>query len=218
MLKLCGFGASNYYNKVKFALLEKGAAFEEKLVYPSRDEALLQSSPLGKIPFIETDAGTLCESQTIVEFIESAYPEPPLYPRDPFAAAKCRELIQFMEAHVELIARRLYREAYFGGKVSDEIKHEAASELEKNVKAFGSLVKFAPYIAGAEFTVADCAAYAHFPAIGPATQRIYGKDFLDSIDGVTPYLALIAERPQAQRLKRDREQAMEAFMRHVKRA
>ena len=31
MLKLCGFAASNYYNKVKFALLEKGVAFEEEL-------------------------------------------------------------------------------------------------------------------------------------------------------------------------------------------
>lgn len=218
MLKLCGFAASNYYNKVKFVLLEKGVAFEEKLVYPSRDEALLRRSPLGKIPFIETHAGTLCESQTIVEFIERAYPEPPLYPADPFAAAKCRELIQFMEAHVELVARRLYREAYFDGKVSDEIKQEVAADLEKNVKAFGRLIKFAPYIAGAEFTFADCAAYAHFDAIGPATQRIYGNDCLDSIDGVRPYLALIAERPQAQRLARDREQAMEALMKHVKRA
>ena len=31
MLTLCGFGASNYYNKVKLVLLEKGIAFEEDL-------------------------------------------------------------------------------------------------------------------------------------------------------------------------------------------
>ncbi|MEZ7814931.1 MAG: glutathione S-transferase, partial [Burkholderiaceae bacterium] len=29
MLKLCGFSASNYYNKVKLALLEKQVTFEE---------------------------------------------------------------------------------------------------------------------------------------------------------------------------------------------
>ena len=28
MLQLCGFSASNYYNKVKLALLEKGLAWE----------------------------------------------------------------------------------------------------------------------------------------------------------------------------------------------
>ena len=31
MLKLCGFAASNYHNKVKFALLEKGIPFEEEI-------------------------------------------------------------------------------------------------------------------------------------------------------------------------------------------
>ena len=29
MLKLCGFHISNYHNKVRIALLEKGVAFEE---------------------------------------------------------------------------------------------------------------------------------------------------------------------------------------------
>ena len=33
MLTLCGFGASNYHNKVKLVLLEKGVAFEEELAW-----------------------------------------------------------------------------------------------------------------------------------------------------------------------------------------
>ena len=33
MLTLCGFAASNYYNKVKFALLEKGVPFTEELAW-----------------------------------------------------------------------------------------------------------------------------------------------------------------------------------------
>ena len=33
MPTLCGFAASNYHNKVKLALLEKGVAFEEELVW-----------------------------------------------------------------------------------------------------------------------------------------------------------------------------------------
>lgn len=33
MLTLCGFSASNYYNKVKLALMEKQIPFEEKLVW-----------------------------------------------------------------------------------------------------------------------------------------------------------------------------------------
>ena len=106
MLTLCGFPASNYHNKVRLALLEKGVAFAEEVVYPSRDEALLSASPMGKLPYIRTPAGALSESQAIVEYIEEAYPDVPLYPRDQLARAKCRELIHLIELYLELPARR----------------------------------------------------------------------------------------------------------------
>ena len=100
MLTLCGFPASNYYHKVKLALLEKGVAFEEEAVYPSRDETLLAFSPMGKVPYVRTPAGGLSESQAIVEYIEEVYPATPLYPQDPMARAKCREL--YLEEALEL--------------------------------------------------------------------------------------------------------------------
>jgi glutathione S-transferase len=40
MLTLCGFAASNYYNKVKLALLEKGVTFEEQREWASKDDSL----------------------------------------------------------------------------------------------------------------------------------------------------------------------------------
>lgn len=46
MLKLCGFSVSNYYNKVKLQLLEKGVPFEEELVWPSRDESYIARTPM----------------------------------------------------------------------------------------------------------------------------------------------------------------------------
>jgi glutathione S-transferase len=36
MLKLCGVAVSNYYNKVKLQLFEKGVPFEEEIVSPSQ--------------------------------------------------------------------------------------------------------------------------------------------------------------------------------------
>ena len=51
MLVLCGFTASNYYNKVKLALLEKGVAFtEEAVVNGKKSEEVLEATPLGKVP------------------------------------------------------------------------------------------------------------------------------------------------------------------------
>ncbi len=72
MLKLCGFALSNYYNKVKLVLMEKQIPFEEALVWADRSATLLEKSPLGKVPFIETEHGVLCESQVIVDYLESA--------------------------------------------------------------------------------------------------------------------------------------------------
>ena len=93
-ITLCGSPISNYYNKVKLALLEKGVPFTEELVPTfSADPAVLAASPLGKIPFIRTEQGGLCESQAILEYLEAAYPQPALLPTDAFAAAKVRELL-----------------------------------------------------------------------------------------------------------------------------
>ncbi len=66
MLTLCGFSASNYYNKVKLALLEKEVPFVEKKVWIDRSPELLEKSPLGKVPFFEIDGKVLFESQVIL--------------------------------------------------------------------------------------------------------------------------------------------------------
>ncbi len=204
MLTLCGFALSNYYNKVKLALLEKDVAFEEELVWADRSTQLMECSPLGKIPFIKTDAGVLCESQVIIEYIEDAYPQKPLLPADPFAAAKVRELITFLEVHLELVARELYGEAFFGGVVSDEIKQKTRKLLTRNVKAFAKLAKFSPYIAGSEFTMADCAAVVHLPLISMATKAIYAEDLLADLP-VRDYTKMLGERATVQKVNLDRK-------------
>ena len=164
MITLHGFPISNYYNKVKLALLEKNVPFTETFVHPkSLDAAAFDASPLGKIPFIRTPEGTLCESQAIMDYIEAAYPNPPLLPADPFAAAKVRELIIFIDLHLELVARELYAQAFFGGTVSESAQVRVRKLLDKNIVAFKQLVKFSPYAAGDTFTQADCAAFASLP-------------------------------------------------------
>jgi glutathione S-transferase len=45
-------------------LLEKQLPFTEKQVPPgSKDETMLASSPLGKVPFVRTEYGTMLERQ-----------------------------------------------------------------------------------------------------------------------------------------------------------
>ena len=205
MLKLCGFATSNYYNKVKLVLLEKGVPFTEELVWPSKEEGHLARTPIGKLPFIETPNGNLSESTVILEYIEDAYPASPLYPQGTFARAKNRELISFMELHIELVARRLYREAFFGGKVSDEVKQSVERDLPRGIAAFSRLAKFSTFVAGDRLTMADCAAYAHLPLVSMATRAIYGRDFFETMPQVKTYLKMMGERPHVQRVAADRK-------------
>ena len=96
-LKLCGFSASNYYNKLKLQLLEKGVAFEEELVWTGNTHPkLVDRSPMAKVPFLETPHGCVSESMACAEYIEQQYPSHPLIPADPFAAAKVRELVVYL--------------------------------------------------------------------------------------------------------------------------
>jgi glutathione S-transferase len=207
MITLCGFPLSNYYNKVKMALLEKGLPFsEERVKTHSDDEAVLAASPLGKVPFIRTEHGAMCESEAIVDYLEKAYPTPALLPADPWAAAKVRELGIFIDLHLELVARELYPQAFFGGTVSDGNKARVRKLIERNIAGFKRLAKFAPYVAGEQFTQADCAAFVSLPLVAMATKIIYGEDLLAAA-GVDwkSYVKLVGERPSAQRVTADRK-------------
>ena len=207
MITLCGFAVSNYYNKVKLALLEKGIPFtEEHHKTGGTDEAVLAASPLGKVPFMRTEHGTMCESQVMLDYIEAVHPTPPLLPADPWQAAKVRELIAFVDLHLELVARELYPKAFFGGSLSDENATRLRAKLAKNIAGFKRLAKFSPYVAGDSFTLADCAAWANLPLVSMATKAVYGEDLLvaGGID-LKAYTKKIDERPTALKVKADRK-------------
>ena len=212
MINLCGVGISNYYNKIKLVLLEKNIPFTEETVMPSQNEAVLQRSPLGKIPFIETERGNLSESQVILEYLEETYPEIPLYPADSFERAKCRELIQHLELNVELQIRRLYKEALFGGTVSDETKAEVKERLEVGLNGLARLAKFSPYIAGDQYSAADVVAWLHFFMISMVSEKMYGSDMLAAhLPNVASYMQLLETRPAVQKVAADRGAAITAF-------
>jgi glutathione S-transferase len=212
MITLYGVAISNYYNKIKFALMEKDIAFIEEFTPPSQSEDLLQRSPLGKIPFIKTSDGYLSESQAILEYLEDTFPEHPLYPADAYERGKCREFIQHLELNVELIARRLYGEALFGSSVSQETKDEVRTKLDTGLKGLAKLLKLSPYALGDRFSTADIVAWPHLQLVGFATQKIYGENLVTThIPGIEAYMQLIESRPHAQIVSADRAKALETF-------
>lgn len=212
MLELCGFSVSNYYNKVKLALLEKNIPFRETHAYPSGGEAFLSDSPMGKVPYLRLPHGSLSESQAIVEYLEDMYPQVPLYPADAFERAKCCELIHVMELYLELPARRLYPAAFFGGTASPDLKREVQGQIAKGVRGLTRLLRFEPYIGGDQFTYADCAAVVHLPLVSAACRTIFDEDLLEPLPGMRQYLERMAQRPHVHRVNADRKAGLEAFV------
>jgi len=212
MITLYGIAISNYYNKIKWAMMEKEIAFLEEFVAPGQTDAVLKRSPLGKIPFIKTADGYLSESQAILEYLEDSYPEHPLYPSDAFERAKTREFIQHLELNVELIARRIYSQAIFGGTVSSETIDEVKVKLEAGLKGLARLIKLEPYALGSEFSAADIVTWPHLQLVSFASQKIYGTDLVsEHIPGIDAYVKLIESRPYAQQVGNDRNAALTAF-------
>ncbi|HEX2547096.1 MAG TPA: glutathione S-transferase family protein [Ramlibacter sp.] len=210
MLTLHGFAYSNYYNKVKLALLEKGVAFDERFVdLRNKDEALLAASPLGKIPYLQTPQGCLCESQVILDYLEAVHPQPALLPKDPFEAAKVRELVAFLDWHLEMAARQLYGAAFFGSPpLSESNAARIRREIEQKIAGTQRLLKLAPYAAGDTFTMADCSAFVNLPLVGMATKAVYGEDLLLAAGlDYKAYVRFIGERPSAQKVNADRKAA-----------
>ena len=204
MLTLCGFSASNYYNKVKLALLEKGLPFTEELAWVGETDR--SASPLGKVPYLRTPQGALCESAVIADYIEAAHPDHPLIPADPYQAAKVRELITYCDLHVELCARQLYAQAFFGGTLSEKFVARVKKDLARNLVAFRELATFAPYAAGETFTMADCAVYTSLPLAALASKLVCGEDLVAAagIDWKS-YVKLVEQRPTAQKVAADRK-------------
>jgi len=99
MITLYAGPLSLFSRKVSIALGEKGLDFAEELVpftqergYQPKHPAVLAHSPKGQVPVLIDGDLVLFDSTVILEYLEDAYPTPPLYPRDAKARAQCRLL------------------------------------------------------------------------------------------------------------------------------
>ena len=73
------------------------------------------------------------------------------------------------------------------------------------------LAKFSPFIAGPQFTLADCAAIVHLPLVSSASKIIYGEDVLAALP-VKDYIRAMGERATVGKVNADRKASTEVMM------
>ena len=116
------------------------------------------------------------------------------------------ELIVYLELHIELVVRPLYSEAFFGGKASADVKDQVRPLLLKGLLGFDKLARFDPFVAGSDFSLADCAAAVHLPLAASACQKVLGTDLVhQTLPRLRPYIDLVKSRPSMQKVNLDRK-------------
>lgn len=76
--------------KVRIALAEKGIAWESRIVTDLRDPHYLRLNPKGVVPTLVHGDRVLTESRIISEYLEQAFPSPPLMPPGPWESYRAR--------------------------------------------------------------------------------------------------------------------------------
>ena len=215
MLTLHGFAYSNYHNMVKHALMLKEVPFEEHVVYPNTPEMMLVN-PTGKVPAMTTEQGTcLSESSVLLDYLEDAYPDKPLYPADPEARARVRQLMKVAELYLELPARRLLPAVLAAVEIPQATRDEVRTSLERGVNALKELAEFSPYLLGGELSLADIHlryALAIPSMVGPSQ---LDWDILAAVDGLPQWYEMMANSDISRKIDADMRDNAEDFMAYV---
>jgi glutathione S-transferase len=104
MLELYHHGSSVCAAKVRFVLMEKGVAWESRYLDILKGEQFhsdyLKLNPMAVVPTLVHDGEVLVESTVICEYLDDAFPDPPLKPASPLERARMRLWTKAVDEHI----------------------------------------------------------------------------------------------------------------------
>ena len=187
------FPLSTYSQKALIALFDKGVAFVPVHVRVLDDEvktAFRQLYPIGKIPLLETNDGTLLpESSNIIEYIDYKYGRGDrLIPAQPESARQVRYLDRVADLYLN---NPVVTMLFDGWKNPEQRNPSAVTEAQRlldiTYKQFDQALADQHWLAGDDFSMADCAA---IPPLFYA-QKVYPYS---DYSNLTRYYAQACER------------------------
>ena len=157
-MKLYNQNLSNFATKSRLVIYDKGLNVE--VVTPpggnSKSPEYLKLNPLGKIPTLDADGLIITESETINEYLEDKFPNPPLLPKTPEGRAKVRSLTRFHDLYLEPPLRALF--PHMSQKNRDQkVVDDKLKELGGRLDQLEQMLPSSGFAAGPEFSLADCA-------------------------------------------------------------
>jgi glutathione S-transferase len=157
-MKLYSTGLSTYAARVRAAIYAKGLDIE--IVPPPaagiKSPEYLAMNPMGKIPVLVLDDGlAIPESDTIVEYLEDAFPQKPLRPATPEGRAKARLISRVAELYIMDNISTLFGQ--IDPTTRDQAVVDAAvAKIKDGLSYLNAVMDEGPYATGGRFTTADC--------------------------------------------------------------
>lgn len=170
---------------------------------------------MGKVPALETEQGVLTETNVILEYLDTTYPDNPLYPTDAFQKSKVKELVKMSELYLELPARRCHPEVFFGQTVDDRTKKEVKRALCKGIEGIARCAKFSPYLAGEQLTAADIVFLYSADLASVVADKLFGLDLLDIAPGAKQLMTQLNQREDVIKIAEDRKLGNTEFKRYI---
>jgi glutathione S-transferase len=170
-MKLYSGPLSLFARKVEIALLEKQLPFECVMVafsqtagYSPKHPDVLAANPKGQVPVLTDGDLTLFDSTLILEYLEDAYPKPPLYPQSPVERARCR-LLELYADEIMLMPLRLLMHRNTPGErdegqwaAKESKAKDAEKELDRQFSDLEARLGDEEYLCGS-FTAADISVF-----------------------------------------------------------
>ncbi|MCB1686133.1 MAG: glutathione S-transferase family protein [Pseudomonadales bacterium] len=191
-------------SKTKVVLEEKGLDYRIELVRPGdvwkKVPSVLARHPLGKVPWIEDDRHTIYDSTVINEYLNDAYPQPPLLPAEPLLRARARALENYGDEGV--LSRFLpmiwmpwwspqdQRDAEAMERGRAGLREQIFPFLEMELSQQGYLagdfsLADVPFMALAMVLQVDGMELGEFPRCGAYLERLRGRSSYRAIDPAT---------------------------------
>lgn len=157
-MKMYNMDRSNFATKCRIAIYEKNATIEIAPVPGGslKSPEYLAIYPLGMVPSLDTGHGVIGESQAIVELVNEKFEGPSLLPADPIEKAKVRFLCGLHDTHLEPPLRAMFGHVNPDKRDADLVAEKLAI-VNAKLDAIEAAMSGDPYLATAQFTLADCA-------------------------------------------------------------
>lgn len=195
MIELYSLEVSTYSAKVRIALGLKN--IDCKILPPPggySTKEYMKLVPLGTIPALKVDGQYFSESDVIMEYLEEAYPQIPLLPKDHLLRAQHRFLARYHDLWLEPHLRRTF--AHMDPSTSNSVElNQHLDKFEERLQKLETLFTAQPFMLGQEMGYADCA-FAATIELADILLPIFGREFTLS-ENLTQWREAMLQNPVA---------------------